>query len=363
MNILIDGRTFSLQSKGGVSSLWSRLILEMDKDPNKSVRVVVYPAWRDNIHLAGIMPSLTKTEFIELDIPSSDNTNYYTKAAAEQRRETVKARLDGPVHIQLNTYYGESLLPTSQAPYIVVAHDFAHRDLAIFAERPTTAHVIRLQDEAFQAANGIIPISIFTRSRLLHYLRPKGVVRTIHHGNDVKTYDVERKKRLCFIGARGLYKNFDAVYRNQDLIARLGLELLVLGGETPDDEFLKAAERIKVTHRANLTDDEIGAELAGSQFYLSTSLYEGFGLPLLQALAFGVTPVITDIPPYREIAGDQALYFGGDTGRRFADALQMIADGHDLGERAAVSRPWSSVYREYASFFEDVSALWSAGQC
>lgn len=56
-------------------------------------------------------------------------------------------------------------------------------------------------------------------------------------------------------------------------------------------------------------DDRLSRLYAGATCFVSSSLYEGFGLPLLEAMTCGCPVVCSDIPVYHEVCGDSALYF------------------------------------------------------
>jgi len=59
---------------------------------------------------------------------------------------------------------------------------------------------------------------------------------------------------------------------------------------------------------------------------VSASLDEGYGLPVAEALALGVPAVVTDMPIFREVAGDGALYAPGTDAAAFAAAVRELDD-------------------------------------
>jgi glycosyltransferase involved in cell wall biosynthesis len=66
--------------------------------------------------------------------------------------------------------------------------------------------------------------------------------------------------------------------------------------------------RDRITHREFVTIDELADLYAGASVVALPSLYEGFGLPLLEAMHCGAPAVASSIPAHREVGGDAAIY-------------------------------------------------------
>jgi glycosyltransferase involved in cell wall biosynthesis len=72
-----------------------------------------------------------------------------------------------------------------------------------------------------------------------------------------------------------------------------------------------------------ISDEMLQQVYAASSLLLSASTGEGFGLPLIEAAQHGLPILARDIPVFREIAGDHALYFSGDKPRDLAMAIRQ----------------------------------------
>jgi glycosyltransferase involved in cell wall biosynthesis len=70
--------------------------------------------------------------------------------------------------------------------------------------------------------------------------------------------------------------------------------------------------------------NDLAALMQGARALMQPSIYEGFGLPIIEAMACGCPVVATDIPPFREIAGAAALLTPPDDVRAFAAAVGQI---------------------------------------
>lgn len=86
------------------------------------------------------------------------------------------------------------------------------------------------------------------------------------------------------------------------------------------------------------SDEELSFAYANSDLFLSASLAEGFGLPIIEALAHGLPAALSDIPVFREIAGENAIYFDVQSEGALAQLIEYIlhhpASYENLREKA-----------------------------
>jgi alpha-1,3-rhamnosyl/mannosyltransferase len=95
-----------------------------------------------------------------------------------------------------------------------------------------------------------------------------------------------------------------------------------------------------------------GCLYSNASAYVLPSLYEGFGLPALEALAVGCPLIASDIPPLREIAGDCAAYFPATDERALAGLMAQSLGGHlpnlrEAGLERAKLWSWENSVRDY----------------
>jgi glycosyltransferase involved in cell wall biosynthesis len=120
---------------------------------------------------------------------------------------------------------------------------------------------------------------------------------------------------LLFVGNRYAYKNLGGLLAAFRLLLPEfpGLKAAVVGvqkGTRGDAERLMADPSLKgrVVEFPRASDDELKALYARAKVFVFPSFMEGFGLPPLEALAFGVPVVCSDIPVIREVCGDAVRY-------------------------------------------------------
>ena len=119
--------------------------------------------------------------------------------------------------------------------------------------------------------------------------------------------------------------------------------------------------RGRVRHLGWVDDVALADLYAGALAVALPSLHEGFGLPALEAMAFGVPVVASDIPAVREIGGDALLYvpepLRPESWRRQLDAVSRgQPDLGERGRRQASSHTWEGAADAYFSLFRRLAS-------
>jgi glycosyltransferase involved in cell wall biosynthesis len=97
------------------------------------------------------------------------------------------------------------------------------------------------------------------------------------------------------------------------------------------------APQAKLVFHDGATDAEYAEVLAGATALVTASKAEGFGIPLVEAMRLGTPVVASDIPIFREIGGDAALYFPADDPGALAQAIGALERPGEWERRSAAS--------------------------
>jgi glycosyltransferase involved in cell wall biosynthesis len=220
--------------------------------------------------------------------------------------------------------------PGIRVPVFTTVHDIIFPDMPELSSRLGLALRMLFLKRAYRLSTAIFTVSYFSKSRIEYHLGTKKPVvvtysavrpRLLEQGEDRGG----KKKIILFIGNikkhKGLWCLLDAFFAAKSE----GLEekLVIVGNRhnfrSADTEFLKKLEGVDpslVEFTGSVSDDSLKKLLAEAALLVQPSLYEGFGLPPLEAMVSGTRALISDIPVFKEIYAEFPVVFfrAGDSG-------------------------------------------------
>ena len=143
---------------------------------------------------------------------------------------------------------------------------------------------------------------------------------------------------LLTVGAISPRKNVQGILRALDSLGdRIDQHLVAVGGSGWDmDEIEDLLGRPGLRQRVHLmgyvSDDQLRALYQRATAYLHPSLFEGFGLTVLEAMASGCPVVTSNVFSLPEIAGDAALLVDPTDDRQIAEAIEAVCRDENLAE-------------------------------
>lgn len=245
------------------------------------------------------------------------------------------------------------VVPLLHPPTVVTIHDVGYR---VFPEAHTARRRLELEVTtrwSVRAARHIVTISHATKCDLVAWygVDPQRITVT-HLGvsagfappadpQDIAEvrmrYGVHQRPYVLYIGTvqprKNLVRVIDALAHT--LAAGYDLDLVIAGKQGwLSESIVRRAAELGITHHVHFTgyvaDADLPALLAGAQAFVFPSLYEGFGMPVLEAMACG-TPVITStMSSLPEVAGDAALLVDPLDTNAIAWAIMRLCDDENL---------------------------------
>ncbi len=326
MNILFDDMIFEFQNKGGIS----RYHLELYKGLiEKGINAKIGIKYSDNIYLRNYDSSIKK-QFGVLDrfFPDQNFKGKYRlyqlysvfrriKNSRELNKEYIDNLLNGNFDILHPTTYLESYSDIKK-PIVITIHDMIHES---YPEYFCSLQTIKDKYEIAQKANKIIAISEYTKQEILKYYSfiDPNKISVVYHvicldDNEDFFENEFTFPYLLYVGSRNEYKNFSIILKAFSKIkSEIGeLKLLCVGEPFTNNEIIYiemlGLSNI-VINKCNVTDKRLRSYYKYAEYYISSSIAEGFGLPLLEAMKYRTPMLLSNIPVYKEIASNAAVYF------------------------------------------------------
>jgi glycosyltransferase involved in cell wall biosynthesis len=200
---------------------------------------------------------------------------------------------------------------------------------------------------AAHRSHRLIAVSEATRSDLLRFYRiPKERVAVIHHGVEPAFALLDRshlESYLLCVSTLHPHKNLSRLIQAYGQKKR-DFRLILAGmrgfhAEPVERQIQEMGLQDSVQITGWLPRDELYALYARALAFVYPSTFEGFGMPVLEALAAGIPTACADIPPLREVAGDAALFFDPLNEDEIASAIESITNDAPLRERLAQAGP------------------------
>ena len=246
-------------------------------------------------------------------------------------------------------------------PVVVTVHDLAvFRHPGTF-NRWTRAYSRALVPRVVRAARRVIAVSSFTASETMSLLGvPPAKLAVVPNGVGPPFGPAGAREDGAYVLAVGTLEPRKNLARLVEAFSRADLdghELWIVGARGWGDVEVRG-ERVRWLGR--VSDEQLARLYRGARCVAYASLYEGFGLPVLEALACGVPVVAADLPPLREVAGDAAVFADPlDPDAIAAGLREAVARGDELavaGTARASLFPWKRTAEETLAVYRDAAA-------
>nr|WP_051655831.1 glycosyltransferase family 1 protein [Bacteroides sp. Ga6A2] len=306
-----------MQTHGGVSRCFAELIHCLPDD----VEAVVGASMCENVYMMPI-EHLYRKAF-------SCKILYRTLRYKAQKTKLNEYLMDRDICIDLlkkgdfdvfhPTFFDDYFLPyLGDKPLVVTIHDMAmERYPEMF---PLSGLEMRRKKELAQRADHIVAVSENTKKDVIElYGIPEDKITVIYHGapKALSSYSLKDKPieypYILYVGSRWTYKNFvpfiEAVL--PIMRARQNLNIVCTGTPFSADEmtlFRQHGIEDRV-HQMFVSADELATLYVNAECFIYPSLYEGFGIPILEAWRCGCPVLLNNASCFPEIAKDGAMYF------------------------------------------------------
>ncbi|WP_445441966.1 glycosyltransferase family 4 protein [Clavibacter sp. km1a] len=156
--------------------------------------------------------------------------------------------------------------------------------------------------------------------------------------------DAPEERTLVYMGSYMPYKNVETLVRAADDLPEHELQLMSRIAPAERERLEALADGARLVFRDGASDAEYAATLRRATALLTASRDEGFGIPVVEAMSVGLPVVVSDIPIFREIGGDAAVYVDPDDPEGFAAAVRALEDPAEWRRRSAACSARAAEY-------------------
>jgi glycosyltransferase involved in cell wall biosynthesis len=251
-------------------------------------------------------------------------------------------------------------IPTVSAPSVVTLLDLQHLDLPSLFPRRERAFRAVAWHRSVRGAARVITISAFVRDRAVARLGlDPDRVRAIHLGVDHERFtpvEAPREQFLLYPARRWPHKNHDRLFEAFALLRRERPELrLVLTGGGHDASPAPAGVEV----RGLVSEDELVELYRRAAALVFPSLYEGFGQPVLEAMACGCPVACSNVASLPEVVGDAARLFDPRDPEAIADGVREVLAAPDEWSRRGLERAqlfsWDATARAHDAVYRELA--------
>lgn len=255
--------------------------------------------------------------------------------------------------VQIVHCTGESYVPTSRSRLMVTIHDAAHfersahrRNFAnikqqlkwrlLFATLSRTVDIFHTVSEFSAERFATFFPGIRDRLRVIHNAVPQCFFGPVNSAGEefIARHGLVGKRYVLVPGGLHYRKNADMILQAWPVLRERVSDLMLVVSGHCDPELVTRVQGLKSVHLTGFVeDDELSALYHGAQAVWFPTRYEGFGLPVVEAMACGTAVVASNSSSIPEIAGKDAVLVSPNSLEENVDAIESVLNDSSLRER------------------------------
>ena len=329
MLVNFDHQVFSSQQYGGISRYFVELARNLTLESRNKIEIKIIAPFYKNKYLH---QSRKKLNLNGVFIPDIPKTGKLLRCFNDFGSPFLQ-KLASPDIIH-ETYYSPKTIGSKKPIRVITVHDMIHEIFPDnFSKKDPT---IDFKKNAISRADHLICVSENTRNDLINILGVKrDKTSVVHHGfaltaSQSKIMTLKSKPFLLYVGSRGGYKNF---YRFVEAYAASSVllkefDLLCFGGGGFRQHEINLFKELKISpdkiyHVAG-DDDSLANYYKNASLFIYPSLYEGFGIPPLEAMSYGCPVICSNTSSIPEVVGEAAIFFDPYSIESIQEAMEEI---------------------------------------
>ena len=240
---------------------------------------------------------------------------------------------------------------------VVTIHDLAFKIFPDYFTKKDLLKLNKLSDMAIKNSDHIIAVSHSTKNDILKFYPEISAekITVIHHGFDAEifqkkyseeyfnelsiSYKIKAKNYLLYVGAIQPRKNLEVLIAAFEKLKKEKSDLKLVIAGSPAWKAEKTLQKIAVSEfkndiivTGNLGFEKMAVLYQNAKMFVFPSLYEGFGIPVLEAMASGTPAICAKNSSLIEAGGEAALYFKTEDPSDLANCINKIIENEVFAE-------------------------------
>ncbi|MFZ3060712.1 MAG: glycosyltransferase family 1 protein [Candidatus Methanoperedens sp.] len=368
MEVLFDNSIFQLQRYGGISRYFYELITRLSGKEDMEINLF------EGFHVNEYGLSNHKSDFSlykGYKVPEIKYTGDAFEIINKLWFDKIYSKSNFDIYHP--TYYRRDLNKFKKSPIVLTVYDMIHELYS--GQFRDGKSVIEAKKISIDSADIIICISENTKKDLIRmYNIPENKIKVVYLANSLQSsksipfkeleikYNI-KKPYILHVGVRGGYKNFSLLLDVYTSHFSDKFDLVCFGENRL--EIIKRSNLLKNVFHVNGPDNLLASLYQNAFCLVYPSLYEGFGIPLLESMAMGCPVIASNTSSIPEVVGDGGILFDPRSQNELIHAIESLYDESNrsklinLGFEQEKKFSWEKTANETLEVYRIICSVYS----
>lgn len=343
MRFILDPQIFNDQKYGGISRYYIEIFSRISNYKDTNINLPIY--YSENVYFQNsiLFKNKYKIEISFFKFLKKIGISSRSRISKKNKKLLELVFLKQKFDLFVPTYYNDYFLnKIYEKPYVLTVYDMIHEIFPeYFIDDPFLVAKNKLN--LMLKASRIIAVSENTKKDILRiYPQIKeSKIDVVYHGNSIKINEYIKvnlpENYILFVGSRPNYKNFYFLVNSITDLLKISSNLVLLcagGGEFSPEEvdFIKKLNLENKVIQKQFNEEELGIFYKKAKCFVFPSLYEGFGIPVLESMACGCPIVLSKHSSFPEVAGNAGVYFELNNPTDLKNKIEDLLNDKNLRE-------------------------------
>lgn len=346
MKIILDSQAFNYQKYGGVSRYYTEIFSILSNEAG--LEIITPWLYTRNLYYrdSKLFNKSQKRNSYFLGLLSKLGISIRKKSKKNNYSRTINTLLEDSFDVFIPTYYDPYFLNfINEKPFILTVYDMIHE---LFPQYFSDAAELRESKLLLiEKSAKIIAVSQNTKKDILT-LYPhidESKIEVIYHGTSINVNENVNvnlpENYILYVGSRADYKNFKFLAEAiKELLKNdSNLFLVCAGGgklDNEEKEFIKRLNLEKQILQFDFRENELGLFYKKAICFVFPSLYEGFGIPVLESMACECPVVLGNHSSFPEVAANAGVYFDVNSKDDLKEKILKLIQSEELRKEFSV---------------------------